>query len=49
MGKPVLTYTCNTPEVLDRAVAAGADGFMSDHPGLAPPRAGRCRRIVGAS
>jgi glycerophosphoryl diester phosphodiesterase len=33
LGKPVLTFTCNTPEAVDRALSAGADGILSDRPG----------------
>jgi glycerophosphoryl diester phosphodiesterase len=32
-AKPVLTFTCNTAEAVDRAVAAGVDGVISDRPG----------------
>ncbi len=32
-AKPVLTWTCNTPDTVERALGAGADGLMSDRPG----------------
>ncbi len=32
-GKPVLTFTCNTPRTVDAVVRAGADAIMSDRPG----------------
>lgn len=32
LGKPVLTFTCNTGPDVDRAVAAGADAVLSDRP-----------------
>lgn len=31
-GRPVLTYTCNTPAALERALDAGVDAIMSDRP-----------------
>ena len=37
----MLTYTCNTRGAVRRALAAGADGLMSDRPGW-------LRRIVEA-
>ena len=40
-AKPMLTYTCNTRGAVRRALAAGADGLMSDRPGW-------LRRIVEA-
>ena len=30
---PVLAYTCNSSKTVQRALLAGADGFMSDRPG----------------
>lgn len=33
MGKPVLTFTCNSAESVAKALAAGADGIISDRPG----------------
>lgn len=33
MGKAVLTFTCDTPEAVARALAAGADGIISNRPG----------------
>ena len=31
-GKPVLTYTCNGPQIVRRALTAGVDGLMTDRP-----------------
>jgi glycerophosphoryl diester phosphodiesterase len=38
LGKPVLTYTCNTARAVARARAAGVDGIMSDDPALLAAR-----------
>jgi len=46
-GKPVLTYTCNTPNELARAVEAGADGIMSDRPGWLREEVATLRRSEG--
>ncbi len=32
-GRPVLTYTCNTPRAVRRALAARVDAVMADRPG----------------
>jgi glycerophosphoryl diester phosphodiesterase len=32
-GLPLLCYTCNTPQQLERALECGARGIMSDRPG----------------
>ncbi len=32
VGKPVLTFTCNTPKQLARALSYGVNGIMSDNP-----------------
>lgn len=32
-AKPVFAWTCNTPDAVERALDAGADGLMSDRPG----------------
>lgn len=33
MGKPVLTYTCNSRSAIQRAMTAGADAIMANDPG----------------
>ncbi len=38
LGKPVFTYTCNSQETFDKAIACGANGIMADDPGLLADR-----------
>jgi glycerophosphoryl diester phosphodiesterase len=40
-GCPVVTYTCNTPRRVDRALDAGVTGIMSDRPGWLREQLGR--------
>ena len=43
-GLPVLTYTCNTPHRVDRALEAGVTAIMSDRPGWLGTRLGGASR-----
>jgi len=40
LGKPVLTFTCDTPRDVARALAAGADGIITDRPAWLRDRLG---------